>query len=54
MHKLSTKQAAKRLGLCEATVRNYCVAGKIKGVKFGKSWKITEEEVQYILENGTR
>lgn len=51
---LSLKEAAIRLGVHWKTLRGYCLTGKVKAAKIGRDWKISEEEVEYILQNGTR
>lgn len=51
---LSLKETANRLGIHWKTVRTYCLEGKIKATKIGRDWKISEEEVNYIKQNGLR
>lgn len=51
---LSLKEAAQKLGVHWKTVRNWILNGQIKATKLGSYWKISEEEVEYILQNGTR
>lgn len=47
---LDIKQLAKELGLCEKTIRNHIKSGKIKAVRIGNVWRISEEEVKRIKE----
>ena len=49
---LTIKDVAKTLKLHEMTVYKYVVSGKIKSVKFGKTYRITETEVQRIMKEG--
>lgn len=49
---LTIKDVAKTLKLHELTVYRYVVSGKIKSVKFGNTYRITEEEVQRIRKEG--
>ena len=51
---LSIKQVSEILGVHEKTVYLWVVRGKIKSVRMGKLYKITEDEVEYIKKNGTR
>ena len=47
MNYLSVVEIAKRWGLAERTVRNYCAAGKIEGAFLtGKTWNIPETALQ--------
>lgn len=44
---LSVVETAKKWGMSERTVRNYCATGKIKGVKLiGKTWHIPDNAVK--------
>jgi len=53
MKYLSVVEFAKKLNLSERTVRNYCSAGKLKGVFLtGKTWNIPEDAV--IPKKGNR
>ena len=49
---LTIKDVAKTLKLHEMTVYRYVVSGKIKSVKFGNTYRITEEEMQRIMKQG--
>ena len=49
---LTIKDVAKTLKLHEMTVYRYVVSGKIKSVKFGNTYRITEEEVEKIKKDG--
>ena len=41
MNRISVKQIAKKWGISERSVRNYCAEGRISGaVLEGKTWKI--------------
>lgn len=51
---LNTKQVAEKLGVHPKTVWLWIKQGQIKSVKLGRNFKISETEVQYVLENGLR
>lgn len=40
------KEAAEVLGVHPKTVERYLLAGKLKGARLGKSWKISEDDIQ--------
>lgn len=48
------KESAKILGCCERSMFTYLHEGKVKGVRIGRLWKVTESELNYIKENGLR
>lgn len=45
---LDIRQVAKELRLCERTVRTLIKSGKIKAVRVGKQYRISEEEVKRL------
>lgn len=47
---LKTEEVAELLGIAQFTVRKYIRQGKIKAVKLGKRFLVTEEQVQDFLE----
>lgn len=49
---LSVKQAAEKLQLCEATIRDYLKTGLIKGTKIGLKWRIDGTELDRLIEAG--
>lgn len=49
---LSVKEVAKELSVSEMTIFRRLCCGKIKGIKIGKVWRISEEEVKRIKEQG--
>jgi len=49
MAKLTTRQAAERLGKTEQAVRNLIGKGRINAEKFGSVWAIDEEEIERFL-----
>lgn len=51
---LETKAVAKELGVCPKTVWVWIKQGKIKAIRLGKNYKVSEEELAYIKENGLR
>ena len=51
---LTVEQTAVALGVSAQTIYNYIRNKKLKAVKWGKSWKIKESEIEYIKENGLR
>jgi len=40
------KEAAAVLGVNPKTVERYLLSGKLKGARFGKAWKISDEDIQ--------
>ena len=51
---LTVDETAVSLGVSTQTIYNYIRDKKVKAVKYGKTWKIKESEVEYIKENGLR
>lgn len=51
---LTVEQTAVALCVSTQTIYNYIRDKKVKAVKYGKTWKIKESEVEYIKENGLR
>lgn len=49
---LTIKDVAKILKLHEMTVYRYVVSGKIKSVKFGNKYRISEEELEKLKKVG--
>ncbi len=41
---LTTQEAARRLGLTDARVRQLCIRGELRAVKVGRDWAITPED----------
>ena len=41
----STQEAADRLGLTDGRIRQLLIAGKIKGLKVGRDWRIPEKDM---------
>ena len=46
------KEVAIKLGLHRNTIIKALKTGKIRGVRFGKVWRITEEEIERIKKVG--
>ena len=44
------KEAAEVLGVCAKTVERYLLAGKLKGARLGKGWKISEDDIHAFYE----
>jgi len=49
---LTVKGAAKVLSVKPTTVREWLKAGKLKGVKMGRLWRIRESELEVFLSEG--
>ena len=49
---LTIKEVANALKVHEMTILRHLNNNSIKGVKIGKSWRISEEELERIKENG--
>jgi len=46
----SKAEAAKVLGVHERTIARYLHAGKLKGARMGKTWKISESDIKSFYE----
>lgn len=51
---LLIKDVAKELKCSTRTVQTYIYNKKIKAVKIGNKWQVSQEEIDYIKENGLR
>ena len=49
---LTIKQVADALNVCVMTIMRHLTKGTIKGVKVGKSWRISQEELNRIMKEG--
>lgn len=47
---LTAGEVAKYLGVTEITVTRWAKAGKLPGVKVGRSWRFTSEDVRKYTE----
>ena len=50
---LSTDEVADRMGVTPKTLRTYIREGKVRAIRFGRHWKITKEEVERVMLEGT-
>ena len=50
---LSVKQASEILEISKPTLIRYIRQGKVKAIRMGHVYKITQEEVDRILQHGT-
>ena len=50
----TVKELAEYLRVESHAVLRWIKKGKIKAVKFGKDWRISEEEFEFIISNGLR
>jgi len=46
----SKKEAAAVLGLNPKTVERYLLSGKMKGAKLGRTWRISEDDINSFYE----
>lgn len=46
---LTPEQAAERLNVSDWTIRAWLRSGRIKGVKIGKLWRISEDEIDAMI-----
>lgn len=46
------KELAQLLEVTERTLHTYIKTGKLKGVKIGGKWKVTEENLQKFINGG--
>ena len=44
-------EAAERLSVKPSTLRDWLRAGKVKAIKLGNSWKITDTELRRVINN---
>ena len=49
---LTVNEVAKRLKLHPVTITRYIREGKLSALKFGRVWRIKEEELDHILKEG--
>ena len=54
MKTYTIKEITGILKMDPSNIRRYLREGKIKGVKIGKKWLITEEELKRVLSEGVR
>lgn len=54
MENIPLKQAAKQLSLSLVTLRRYIKTGKLKAIKVGKEYFVTEEDIKQLLEKPTK
>jgi len=51
----TVEEIASKLQLNEITIRRYLRSGKLVGVKLGKVWRITEDQLNdFLNENSTK
>ncbi|MHB0978876.1 MAG: helix-turn-helix domain-containing protein [Thermoleophilia bacterium] len=48
----TVNQVAEMLQTAPLTIRRYLKAGKIRGFKVGKDWRITESDLQAFIDAG--
>ena len=51
---LETKAVAKELGVHPKTIWMWIKQGRIKATRIGRNYKVSEEELAHIKENGLR
>lgn len=49
---LTIKQVADELNVCRMTIMRHLTKGNIKGIRVGRSWRISREEVERIKREG--
>jgi excisionase family DNA binding protein len=45
------KETAEVLGVCTKTVERYLLAGKLKGARLGKAWKVSDDDIQAFYDS---
>ena len=50
----NTKEVAEILKMSRVIVLKYLRQGKIKGVKFGNTWRVSNEEIMRIIKEGIK
>ena len=48
----TVKQVAEMLQLNEVTIRRYIEIGKLKAIKFGKVWRIKQDDLEAFIGEG--
>ena len=48
----SVQEVAEILGVHYMTARNWCVEGRIKAQKIGRMWRISDDELRRIVNEG--
>jgi len=51
---LTVEDAAKALLVKPTTVREWLKAGKLKGVKVGRLWRVRESDLEVLLKGGEK
>lgn len=51
---LTVNEVAERLGLHAHTIRRYIREGKIPAAKFGRVWRVDEEDLRAFIEEQKR
>lgn len=49
---LTINDVAEQLNVCRLTIVRHLTKGSIKGIKVGKSWRISQEELNRIMKEG--
>lgn len=47
----SVDEVAERLGMSRYTISDWIKAGRLKGVKIGKYWRVSERDLEAFLQN---
>jgi excisionase family DNA binding protein len=46
--KITTTEAAQRLGLAQSSIRRLILSGELPATKHGRDWLIDEDDVQHL------
>jgi excisionase family DNA binding protein len=49
---LRVREVARRFEVTEETIRDWINSGRLSAIKIGKSWRISAEDVERILQEG--
>jgi excisionase family DNA binding protein len=47
----SAEEVAERLGMSKYTITEWLKAGRLRGIKIGKYWRVKESDLQAFLDN---
>ena len=47
----SAEEVAERLGMSKYTITEWLKAGRLRGVKIGKYWRVKESDLQAFIDN---
>jgi excisionase family DNA binding protein len=49
---LRVREVARRFDVTEETIRDWINSGRLSAIKLGRSWRVSSEDVERILQEG--